>query len=190
MRCVEALTNGSVPREIITEFVSDKLKDGFVGRSNLFTQIHDFISSPGRIISSAGGSERVLLVTGEPGIGKSTVMCQIIGDRQSRIVVHLIALLQSLPVDVVICIVEYVWLGTLWGYVIRQRMIGSHICMASNALTLSPIRFVRSLALQFCSTVKGFTERLIESPQTVSVLTEDRPQRMERSVDWSVSFGC
>ncbi len=44
--------------------------------------------------------------------------------------------------------------------------------MASNAVTLSPIRFVRSLALQFCSTVKGFTERLIESPQIVSVLKE------------------
>ncbi len=68
-------------------FVRDKLKAGFVGRHDLLAQIHGFTSPPvhatlqltaepaGR---STGRNQRILVITGEPGIGKSTVMCRII----------------------------------------------------------------------------------------------------------------
>ncbi len=155
----------------MSDFIRDKLKAGFVGRFDLLSEINSFMTRPPQS-AHGGGGERTLLITSEPGIGKSTVMCRIIHPiLDGAVFAHDLVLYLNRDKSIVRIIESYLssnWLVSA----IRQRMIGHHICMASNAVTLSPIRFVRSLALQFCSAVKGFTERLIDSPQTVSVLTD------------------
>ncbi len=70
--CSDELTGGSVPADVVSQFVTEKLGAGFVGRLDLLCQIQLFFDPT--------ATERVLLITGEPGIGKSTVMCRLVSD--------------------------------------------------------------------------------------------------------------
>ncbi len=165
--------------KIFSDFVRDKLRDGFIGRADLFTAVKSFIKAPASHLSAgttgSGGPvsqriERVLLITGEPGIGKSTVMCRIIGSARGIKATaftepvsfprRLLLGYFKLNISVLAVIESYYSIESLI-VSIRDRMMGHHICMASNAVTLSPIRFVRSLALQFCSNMNEFDTRWV-----------------------------
>ncbi len=144
----DELRAGAVPPSVIAEFVADKLEGGFIGRLGVLAQIREFLGSRG-----GARKERVLLLTGEPGMGKSTVMCRIIESPNAETDEAATELDVPFPHDLVlphfnfdksiVYVIESYWLeGDALITAIRQRMIGHHICMASNAVTLSPIRFV------------------------------------------------
>lgn len=139
------------------------------------TSANDGNSSTAYASSGGGGqSRRVLLITGEPGIGKSTLMCQLISSNQLSAPAFREVLMQFIPSVQVVALIESYHTDSVIAS-IHDRMIGYHICMASVSSTLDPMRFARSLAVQCCESIPGFSERFIQSDAGKSTLRGDDP---------------
>ena len=88
-------------------------------------------------------AERVLLVIGEPGVGKSTALAHIIDrarcSRPSASVMSDTKEAETSAEDALV-----------------SRVVAWHVCRWNVSETLSPMRFAMNIASQLCRSVTGF----------------------------------
>ena len=101
----------------------DRLTDRFTGREWLFEQVEQWLQQQGK--------EQFYLLTGEPGVGKSAIVAQLIKRWQAQ------------P--------ENAEQGKLAAY---------HFCRAGDVETVRPGRVLRSIAAQLGSTLPHYGKAL------------------------------
>ena len=128
-------------RDDVTEFFHRKLHDAtgrltFVGRGWLEAEV-------ARHVNDAKTKSKAILLTGDPGIGKSTFMAYLV--RQ--------AIEEELTTPAV-------------------NVLAYHACMADNQKSLSASEFVRSIASLLCERLPVFAARAGSDPTFKLAMTE------------------
>jgi hypothetical protein len=155
---------------VFDEFVREKLTHKCDGRDGFFKAANDFVSDTKAI-------ERVLLVIGEPGVGKSTARAHVI-DRARKIFADRSALSAETasvasasagsdvkadvkaetPAKVATIATVSPASTSAAAALLESRVVAWHVCRWNRSETLSPKRFVLSIASQLCRSVDGFAK--------------------------------
>jgi DNA polymerase III delta prime subunit len=125
-----------------TELLRRKLKHRFVGRAAVFDGIKAWLGQ-----ADAAAASRFLLISGDPGVGKSALMAELVGNvkdgRESRLESKLGA-----------------------------QLLGFHICSYDTTKTLSASDFVRSVADMCKKRLPSYAAALRNTPKARKVLEE------------------
>ena len=133
-------------------FFTRKLGNAFIGRDWLLEQLSSKLSSTASSSassvssSSSNSSTRIVLIKGDPGVGKSTLAASIVSAGFPN------------------------YDGEKKAVDIKQgsfSVLAYHVCMAENPETLSVPPFVRNVASMLCQTVPGYAD-LLKSSANVS----------------------
>ena len=122
-------------------FFDRKLAEGVIPRAWLLETLSDTLKSD--------VNKRVVLISGDPGVGKSTLAAKLVGSSFRGYQGD-----KSKADDVKT----------------QFSVLGFHVCKTSNAETASASRFVRNLASMLAETVPGYAAELAASPATLKAL--------------------
>jgi len=128
----------SIPSSSYSDDIVDRTKD-FTGREWVFQSIDDWLQSD---------AERVFLITGGPGIGKTALAARLVQ----------MSLRDANPE-------EYLSLG-------EGFLAFAHFCQAFNDPTLIPLRFIEDLSKHLANRYPLFREALLQAgTQNVTIVS-------------------